>query len=255
MRSIFRGAPVFDNLSPGLRMLIISTVVVYLFQIIIPGHLLEQYLALRPFGQGFWPWQVMTYAFLHGNGFHLFINMFILWMFAGHIEQSMGTRKFIAYYFLCASGAALTHLLIVPGEAAVGASGAIYGLLLAFGLLYPDAVIYLFFVFPMRAIQAVFFIGLLAFAMSLGSGGSRIAHVAHLGGMLTGLLYFKLPVWFENFRLKRFQRMLNQPKTSSAKENLQEEVDRILEKISSRGVESLTSSEHETMQRYARKKK
>src|SRR5439155_14978314 len=138
---------------------------------------------------------IVTYAFLHGNFWHLFFNMFALWMFGPHVESYWGTRTFLWFYFLCVVGAALTQTVVAPESVVVGASGGLYGLLLAFGFLFPDAVIYLFFFFPLRAIQAVLVIAVITFISSLQSGGERIAHVAHLGGIFTGFLYFKFPMW------------------------------------------------------------
>ncbi len=101
-------------------------------------------------------------------------------MFGNPLESTFGTKRFLWYYFTCVVGAGLTHLLMVPNESAVGASGGIYGLLIAFGLVYPDSIISLFFILPMKAIHAVIFIALLALASAMGTGGSRIAHFAHL---------------------------------------------------------------------------
>jgi hypothetical protein len=185
-------------------------------------------------------------------------------MFAPHIEAIWGTRAFMRYYVVCATGAALAQFAVAPNSLVIGASGAIYGLLIAFGFMFPDVVIYLFFVFPLRAIQAVFFIALLTLVMATGSGGSRIAHVAHLGGLLTGLVYLKAPMWWQQFRLwradARFRNPLGRRRAvgydEAPRENdMSDEVDRILEKISAHGVGSLTSAEHATMQKYAQRKK
>lgn len=251
--SVFRSANPFDQLTPGVRKLLIANVAVFFAQIAFPNTL-EVYLGLTPalVVSKYWVWQIFTYAFLHGNGWHLFFNMFSLWMFASHIEGQWGTKTFLKYYFLCSTGAALGQFLLAPNTLVIGASGAIYGLLLAFGLMFPDSIIYLFFVFPLRAIQAVFFIAFLTFVMAVGAGGARIAHVAHLSGMLTGFLFFKVPGWW-----RRFQNSLRKTKLEVIypTDDLSKEVDRILEKISAQGVDSLTPGEHETMQKYAHRKK
>jgi membrane associated rhomboid family serine protease len=260
--SVLRGANPFDMLTPVTRRLIIANTVIYLGQMVVPGPLIDWF-GLRPLDvfTNYHVWTIVTYAFLHGGGWHLFFNMFALWMFGPHIEGIWGARRFTAYYFLCVVGAALAQFLIAPESLVVGASGAIYGLLLAFGMLMPDAVIYLFFFFPVRAIQAVFFIALLTFVSALSAGGSRIANFAHLGGMLTGYLYFKVPMWLERARFWQIERRFKNPKGARAPERrqrdsvaLSDEVDRILEKISSEGVGSLTAEEHETMQRYSRRR-
>lgn len=268
--NVFRGANPFDQLTRGVRGLVIANVAVFFAQMAFRG-LLEPVLGLTPLLviTKYWVWQVFTYAFLHGNGWHLFFNMFALWMFGPHIEAAWGTKNFLKYYFLCALGAALCQFLLAPTVLVLGASGAIYGLLLAFGFLFPDVVIYLFFVFPLRSIQAVLFIAVLTFVSAMGTGGERIAHFAHLGGMLTGFLYFKLPEWFGRLRLWQVSRRFQNPLGRRGKTRtpvtefevhdpvaeMASEVDRILEKISAKGVDSLTPAEHETMRKYAERTK
>jgi membrane associated rhomboid family serine protease len=256
---MFRGSYTFDQLSPAVKNLIVVNVVVFLAQMILPNTIVF-YLGLTPqlvITKG-WVWQLVTYAFLHGSGWHLFFNMFALWMFGPSIESYWGTKRFLVYYGLCVLGAAAAQCLVAPNSMVVGASGAIYGLLLAFAFLMPDAVLYLFFVFPVRAMMAVLFIALFTLASAIGSGGSRIAHFSHLGGMLVGFFYFKIPQWWNNLRLWKARRQFEHPKgrkkVSAARTDLSVEVDRILEKISSKGVNSLTDEEHRTMQQYAKEK-
>jgi membrane associated rhomboid family serine protease len=178
MNTVFRDTNPLHNLPVGLRSLLFANVVVFLLQIALPYSALEQIFALHPLqsGQTFWPWQLITYSFLHGNGFHLFINMWILWMFGNPLESMMGTRTFLLYYFLCVLGAAAAHMLLVPTESAVGASGGIYGLLAAFAMIYPDSIMYLFFVLPMKSIHAVLFIALLALVSAIGSAVAGLAY-------------------------------------------------------------------------------
>ena len=269
--SVFRGANPFDQLTAGVKFLVVANVGVFFAQMMFHNQMLEYYLGLTPMLvlSKFWIWQVISYAFLHGSGWHLFFNMFALWMFAPHIENMWGTRRFLQFYFLCALGAAVCQFFLAPSALVLGASGAIYGLLLAFGFLFPDAVIYLFFFFPLRAIQAVMFIALLTLVSAVGTGGGRVAHFAHLGGMLTGFLWFKCPIWFSEFRLWQADRRFRNPlgkrtvkrkpitefEVHSPVDEMLEEVNRILEKISAKGLESLTKDEHETMRKYAERKK
>jgi membrane associated rhomboid family serine protease len=212
--TVFRGANPFDQLSAGVKGLLIANTAVFFLQLLAPNIFMD-YLALRPILiiKKYWVWQLVTYAFIHGNFFHLFVNMFALWMFAPHIEYLWGTKVFIRYYFLCVVGAALTQMAVAPYDLVIGASGGIYGLLLAFGFLFPDSVIYLFFVFPLRAIQAVLLIAFISLYSALSAGKSPVANMAHLGGMFTGFLYFKLPLWFENLgRWRRHHRFLSSSK-------------------------------------------
>jgi membrane associated rhomboid family serine protease len=143
-----------------------------------------------------WLWQPVTYMFMHAGIGHLVINMLTLWMFGGELERTWGTRYFLKYYFVTGVGAgALTVLIsLLPFEftqqiyssATVGASGAIFGLLLAYGLYFPDRPIYLYFVFPIPAKYFVLIIG----AISFFAGGG-VAHATHLGGVLVGYVYLK----------------------------------------------------------------
>lgn len=153
-------------------------------------------------------WQPATYLFLHGGFGHIFFNMFGLWMFGSILERDWGRRRFLKYYLLTGAGAGLFSVLVtllgatVFGLAArgpvnpmeiptIGASGAIYGILLAYGLLYPHQPVYLWFLFPVPARIFVLIYGGLTFFSALQAPGSGVSHVAHLGGMLFGLAYLR----------------------------------------------------------------
>jgi membrane associated rhomboid family serine protease len=151
-----------------------------------------------PWGQ-FYPWQLFTCAFLHGGLGHIFFNMLGLWMFGMRIENVLGSRRFAFFYAACVLGASLLHLVVtvIPaalgvGEPALfpmlGASGGVLGVLAAFGLLYPDEPIYLYFFVPVPAKWLV--LGLAALDLYAGVTGSQagVANFAHLGGMLAGAL-------------------------------------------------------------------
>lgn len=141
-------------------------------------------------------WQLATYLFLHGNLMHLVFNMFTLWMFGMDLERDWGTRAFLRFYFLCGVGAGLCVIAANllwgdPFTRTLGSSGAIYGLLLAYGLLYPDRTVLFFFLFPIQAKYFVLIVGAIAFLGSFQAAGSGVSHVAHLGGMLFGYLYLR----------------------------------------------------------------
>lgn len=154
----------------------------------------------------FMPYQIVSYMFLHGDLSHLFFNMFALWMFGRTLEYELGTKKFITYYMTCGVGAALLQLAIGmfhPFSITVGASGAVYGLLLAFGVMHPNATIML--LIPPIPIKAKWFVLIYgALELFLGwrnSPTDNVAHFAHLGGMLWGfmlLMYWKSrrKIWF-----------------------------------------------------------
>lgn len=138
-------------------------------------------------------WQLVTYMFLHAGFFHILFNLFALWMFGVELERTWGTRRFLWFYFLTGIGAGLTVVLVHPSSpvATLGASGAIYGILLAYGLLFPDRLILLYFLIPIPAKYFVMIIGGIAFLSALSTPGDLVSHVAHLGGMAFGYLYLR----------------------------------------------------------------
>lgn len=149
-------------------------------------------LALWPLGHGFGPWQLVSYGFLHGGLAHLFFNMFALYMFGLPIERAWGTRRFLIFYFVCMVGAGLVQLLVTALTGAIyptiGASGAVFGLLLAFGMMFPNSTILL--LIPPVPIKAKWFVigyGLLTLFFGMTGTMAGVAHFAHLGGMLFGL--------------------------------------------------------------------
>ena len=143
-------------------------------------------------------WQLFTYMFLHDPlGFgHILFNMLTLWMFGKDLEATWGTRRFLKFYFVCGVGAGIC---VVIGNAlfgtmatrTIGASGAIYGLLMAFGMLFPDTTVLFSFLFPIKAKYFVMIMGAISFMMTFGSTGGGVSHVAHLGGMVFGYFYLK----------------------------------------------------------------
>lgn len=158
------------------------------------GQALFEYGALWPIGSGrFDVWQLVSYMFLHAGFSHIFFNLFALWMFGQAIENYWGTKRFTIYYFLTGIGAALLHMLVGAGGApTLGASGAVYGILLAFGMMFPDRPIML--LFPPIPIKAKYFVagfGAIELISGLSRTNSGIAHFAHLGGMLVGFVLIK----------------------------------------------------------------
>ena len=206
------------DLPPVTRNLLIANVVVFLLQQVF-GNALLQYFALWPWGPdqvfqagqglvsiGFRPWQLITYAFMHGSVTHILFNMIALYMFGGTIERTFGARNFTVYYFVCAIVAAVAQLIVVHWFThgfypTLGASGAIFGLLLAFGMLYPhEKVMLIFLPVPMPA--WLFVIGYAVVELVMGVTGTQagVAHFAHLGGMLGG--YVLIEYWRGRLPLK-----------------------------------------------------
>lgn len=144
----------------------------------------------------FMPWQLLTYGFLHGNTTHIFFNMFGLWMFGRDIEQFMGSQRFLVYFLVCVVGAGVVQLIVAGMQGGlyptVGASGGVFGILLAYGLTFPNRIVVpLFPPIPMRAITFVIIYGLLELYLGVSGGAPGIANFAHLGGMLFGFLLIR----------------------------------------------------------------
>lgn len=160
-------------------------------------------------------WQLLTYLFLHGDFWHIFFNMFALWMFGSELERHWGERSFLKYYFVTGIGAGLFSVIFDPFSMAptIGASGAVYGILMAYGMMFPERYVYLYFLFPVKVKYFVAVVGLLAFVSTLGSPGSTIAHIAHLGGMVVGFLYLKGWLSFSGLRRLYYQWKLRRMKS------------------------------------------
>ena len=138
-------------------------------------------------------WQLLTYGFLHGNTTHIFFNMFGLWMFGRDLENVMGSQRFLTYFLVCVVGAGIVQLVVAAVQGGiyptVGASGGVFGILLAYGLTFPNRVVVpLFPPIPMRAITFVFIYGLLELYLGVSGGAPGVANFAHLGGMLFGFI-------------------------------------------------------------------
>jgi membrane associated rhomboid family serine protease len=235
---------------------------------------ITEYFALWPLGTSFLPWQPLTYMFMHGGFAHLFFNMLALWMFGMELENTWGSKKFLTYYLLCGLGAGIANMLVAPliGQLAptVGASGAVFGILVAFGILFPDRPIYVYFLLPVRAkyFVAVYMAIELFYGVTGTSDG--VAHFAHLGGAVVGLIYvmidrgaIPLREWMQGTRgegnvfggqrrSKRDYQEVHEAKFYDIKtgqqrntkgETTQEQIDAILDKISAGGYQSLTEEE------------
>jgi membrane associated rhomboid family serine protease len=253
-----QGGGGFGGLEPGVRGLLIATGLVFLAQMLFrnasPG--LERLLGLVPadvFARGHL-WQPITYIFLHGGVLHLLFNMLALFMFGSELERTWGTKEFLRYYLVCGVGAGLVHWLVSMSSPipVIGASGSVFGLLLAFGLLFPDRIILLWGIAPVKAKYFVLGYGLLElFAATTGPQGG-VARFAHLGGLATGFLYLKSEtlLWPVKRRFGRFRKGLAAragAAESERRERRQAEIDRILEKIQAEGMGALTEAEKKTL--------
>ena len=187
-------------ISPALKVLIGVTVAIFVAQLVFP--IITDMLGLQPLRvlRYFWVWQLGTYMFLHGGLFHILFNMLALWMFGTELERIWGTRYFLKFYLVTGIGAGVLTVLFsllpfgfaqqVHYSNVIGASGAIYGLLLAYASYFPDRPIYMYFVFPIPAKIFVAIMGAIAFLSSLGDSGG-VANATHLGGLLVAYLFLK----------------------------------------------------------------
>ena len=183
-------------LTPVVRKIIIACVLVYVFELV-AGDPIFYYFSLTPalFIQKFYFWQLFTYLFLHDRHgiLHLVFNMLSLFMFGCELERYWGSKRFFQFYVLTGIGAGLCVLMIPSNyyTSTIGASGAIYGVLLAYGLTFPDRILYLYLLFPVPARYFVMIIGAITFLTTLSSSNTGISNAAHLGGMVFAYLYLK----------------------------------------------------------------
>lgn len=188
--------------SSALKALIAANVALFFLQLVSP--VVTDVLGLQPRAvvRSGWAWQLVTYMFLHGGVIHILFNMLALWMFGADLERTWGTRYFLKFYFVTGIGAGVLTVLfsLLPFGVSndlyahaniIGASGAVYGLLLAYALYFPDRPIYMYFLFAVPARIFVLVMGLIAFYSSIAGGSGGVANATHLGGLLVGYVYLK----------------------------------------------------------------
>ena len=284
----------FFSFPPVIKNLLIINGVVFFIQLLMDNftfsgypawYLLNKWFALNPISGvnaagepfNFQVWQLITYQFMHGGFTHILFNMFALWMFGSSIEDVFGSKKFLIFYLLAGVSAGLLHLFVSPllgGAPAVtiGASGSIYGVLIAYALFFPDNLIFLYFLIPVKAKYLIGFLVVIEF-LAVDSASSGVAHLAHLGGALFGFLYIMFDknsyvslknLFNRNFYYKSKPKrdiFTNPFSRSSQTDNdvqdanyydinkkdeyevSQEEIDKILDKISQSGYQNLTDRE------------
>ena len=198
-------------------------------------------------------WQPFTYLFFHGGIWHLLINMFVLWMFGSELERLWGKEHFLKFYFVTGVGAGLVTMIFGLNSMTpiVGASGAVYGVLLAYGLTYPNRTVYLYGIIPIKSLWFVIGIGVIAF-MSSFDNVSQISHLTHLSGMMIGYLMLKRPVrfndlWFTIRKRTLEYKIKHEEKKVTQHQAIEREIDRILDKINREGFDSLTEEEHDRL--------
>jgi len=266
----YRVRPGFDK-STAVSQIIIANVGAFFIFLMAP-RFVTNYFGLKPAWtlSKLFLWQPLTYMFVHGGFWHIFINMFILWMFGKELETIWGKKEFFKYYFITGIGSGLITLIFSLGSPipVVGASGAIYGLLVAFGMMFPSRKIYLWFLFPIEAKYLVIIMGLITFFSTLTGQSGGISHLTHLGGLLIGFLYMyfkgvdikipslnipKINIKFKN-PFKKIIRKVDKDESKTAgidkydtDNTLRERMNEILDKINKHGYESLTKQEKQTL--------
>ena len=253
------------RMTPAVKWLLISNGGVFLLQQL-PFIGLNAIFGLRPTQviDNFMIWQFGTYLFLHGGPLHIIFNMFILWMFGSEVERTLGTREFLKYYFITGIGAGVIAFLFNIGSeiTIIGASGAIYGVLLAFALLFPERVItfLLFFILPVsiKAKHLVIIITLFSVYSALTNlfgPSDGVAHFAHLGGLVIGYFYFKADWRIESTVRRFFKKSKPTPGSnmkvhrSEQSPSFEKQVDEILDKINEIGYDKLSQAEKNILKR------
>ena len=218
-------------------------------------HLLFDLFGLVP--QAIWSdfmiWQPLTYLFFHGNIWHVLINMFVLWMFGSELENAWGRKSFLKYYFTTGIGAGIVTCLfnLQSNIPVVGASGAVYGILLAYGLSFPNRTVYLYGLIPIKSIWFVIAIGILAFFSSFQQM-TQISHLTHISGMAIGYIFLKRrwrlnDIWFK-IRKKTLEYRIQIEDVKQSKEKvLEKDIDYILDKIQKVGFKGLSDQEQNNL--------
>jgi membrane associated rhomboid family serine protease len=275
----YRGSFSFGSgLTPWVQRLLIANVVVFMLDTMNP--VIGYYLAFEPAAVLLRPWTMFTYMFVHQGFMHMFWNMLGLFFFGPPLEGRWGSKEFIKYYVIAGLGGAALSFVFAPSSSIVGASAAVYGVMLAFAMNWPDAPIYIWGILPVKAKYLVGVLGAVSFMSMLQPGRSdNIAHAAHLGGFVAGFLYLKFSGPGGPF--SNFTRMMNRRKlkvvsdaerprpqpvgrTSSTPpaarrrgagedEKLLDQLDRVLEKISTQGMHSLTPEERRLLDEVSQK--
>jgi membrane associated rhomboid family serine protease len=244
--------------TPAVKWLIIINSGIYIAQELLPIHTwnIFDWVGLVPWAiwHDGWVWQLVTYMFFHGGIWHLVFNMLALWMFGSMMERTWGTKRFLRYYFLTGIGAGLSTFLFTLNSTTptIGASGAIYGLLVAYAVTFPEHTIYLYFFIPIKAKYFALLFGLIEFIASISYSGDSIGHIAHLGGMVVGFVYLKRQkLWMGiETRLRKSLDHLQEQRRQREEhetENVRQQIDQILDKINRVGYQNLTRKERKIL--------
>jgi membrane associated rhomboid family serine protease len=239
--------------------LIVANVLVFIVSSASPG--VAQAFALVPARILLQPWTLITYMFLHANFAHIFFNMLALFFFGPRLEYELGEKNFVLLYFASGISGGLLSFFFMPYTPIIGASGAVYGIMLGFAYYWPRERIFIYGILPVQARILVIVMTALSLYGGLGLSSDNVAHFAHLGGFLGGYLFLRLtdrrsrirhPVVEQAapVREEDFARWKNIPRDRLHQVN-REELDRIMAKLSSGGVDSLTLTERSFLDRFS----
>jgi membrane associated rhomboid family serine protease len=261
------------GLTPVVKRLLLVNVAVFFVTWVVGLGIMTDVFAFQPRYVLTRPWGFVTYMFVHGGFMHVFVNMLALFFFGPPLEAKWGGREFLRFYAIAGMGAVALGLVFAPNAAVIGASGAVYGVMLAFAMNWPEAPIWIWGIFPVQAKWLVGFFFLVSlFGAFDPSAGGGVAHFAHLGGLATAFLYLKAD-WWPSDRLKgvrkatrKVRRLAIVPRDEAEESSedkpiwaqddqrrLLDAVDRVLDKISEQGMASLTAEERRLLDEVSRR--
>jgi len=268
------GMNISYQLTPWVKKLLIANTAVFLVTVIVGREFVFNWFSFQPSEFFFRPWGAVTYMFLHGDFMHLFGNMLVLFFFGPPLESKWGSDEFIKYYMICGMGGVFLSLFFVS-YSIIGASAAVYGVMMAFAMAWPNAPIYFWGIFPIKAKYLVAFFFLITFTSAFGGSAGGVAHFAHLGGFITGFLHLKTD-WKAAQKIQkmgraaRARRFAIVPRDDNEEEaaggrhgrdveaeqresTMLDAVDRVLDKISAEGMSSLNDDERRLLDEVSKK--
>lgn len=239
--------------------LLIANVGIYFLQVLSPEVLSGFRLVPAEVVKQAKIWQPLSYMFLHGSFSHLFFNMFALWIFGTPLEMQWGGRAFLKFYVVCGLGAGLFAFFFAFNSATIGASGAIFGVMVAYAMAFPNNLIYIWFLFPVRAKVLILIMAVIQFWFLFSGSHGGVAYFAHVGGIITGWLYLKAD-WRPHQWLRRSQwwwrnhalRRARERERDNRRDAEESQIDSILEKISEKGLDNLSPAERKILEEYSR---
>ncbi len=261
-------------LTPMVKRLLVANVAVFVVTLLVGQRFMVDWFAFHPTRVFIRPWGVLTYMFLHGGFMHLAVNMLVLFFFGPPLESRWGSREFLKFYAICGLGGVALSYLFLPASV-VGASAAVYGVMLAFAMNWPDAPIYVWGIFPVKAKWLVGFLFVVSLVSALSDpAGGGVAHFAHLGGLGAGFLWLKSD-WRPKKKAQLFKKQAKgvrrrlaivpreeresrreakaRTRTVEEEKALYDRVDAVLDKISAHGMGALTPEELELLDRMSKK--